>query len=86
MPGPGKVQGSRRDEDVELLSDARVRTIAPRSILVFGHTAELSDLFRRNSFELFRRNLAAPDVVTFDEVLARASFIVRDSPRGFDRE
>jgi hypothetical protein len=76
-----EVQGSRRDEDEELLSKMRVRTIAPRSILVFGHTRELSDLSRRNSFELFRRNMGAPDVVTFDELLARARFIVRDLPR-----
>jgi hypothetical protein len=79
-----EVQGSRRDEDAELLSEARIRTIAPRSILVFGQTTELSDLPRRNSFEVFRRNMTAPDVVTFDELLARARFIVRDSPDDFN--
>lgn len=79
-----EVQGSRRDEDTETLSKARIRTIAPRSILVFGHTAELSDLSRRNSFELFRRSLVAPDVVTFDELLSLARFIVRDSPHDVD--
>jgi hypothetical protein len=77
-----EVQGSRREDDVEMLAKARIRTIAPRSILVFGHTKELTDLSRRNSFELFRRSLVAPDVVTFDELLARARFIVRDSPNG----
>ena len=75
-----EVQGSRRDEDSEVLSQTHIRTIAPRSILVFGHTKELLDLPRRNSFELFRRHMGSPDVVTFDELLSRARFIVRDSP------
>ena len=79
-----ETQGSRRDEDIEVLSQTRTRTIAPRSILVYGHTQELLDLPRRNSFELFRRHMGSPDVVTFDELLARARFIVRGTTSALD--
>lgn len=53
----------------------------PRSFLIIGSLAE----FRANhgineekysSFELFRRNLKAPEVITFDELFERAKYIV----------
>ena len=31
---------------------------------------------RYRSFELFRRNVAKPEIVTFDELFERAKFIV----------
>ena len=56
----------------------------PRSFLVIGNLGELDspkgankDKFR--SFELFRRSLRWPEVVTFDELYARAKFIVDDA-------
>lgn len=56
----------------------------PRSFLVIGNLGELDsangankDKFR--SFELFRRSLRWPDVITFDELYARAKFIVDDA-------
>jgi len=56
--------------------------LRPRSFLVVGSLDEMvgggggvvRDKFR--SFELFRRNLAEPEVLTFDEVLARAEWQV----------
>ena len=74
-----ELEGSKRERDALRLSEANIRTISPRSILVCGHTQELTDLDRRKAFELFRRQLSAPEVVTFDELLARARFITRDS-------
>lgn len=54
---------------------------APRSFLVVGRLDSLTrdgelhpDKVR--SFELFRRNLATPEVVTYDEVLARAKWVL----------
>nr|WP_246713786.1 Shedu immune nuclease family protein [Rhizobium leguminosarum] len=56
----------------------------PRSFLVIGNLGELAsangankDKFR--SFELFRRSLRWPEVMTFDELYARAKFIVDDA-------
>jgi hypothetical protein len=75
-----EMEGSKRERDAEWLSDANIRTIAPRSILVCGNTGELkNDLARRKAFELFRCRLSSPEIVTFDELLARARFIVRES-------
>ncbi len=74
-----EMEGSKREADAEWLSDANIRTIAPRSVLVCGNTGELTDRARRKAFELFRCRLSSPEIVTFDELLARAQFIVRES-------
>ncbi|MGJ5096622.1 Shedu immune nuclease family protein [Bradyrhizobium oligotrophicum] len=57
--------------------------IQPRSCLIVGHLSELraehgvnENKFR--SFELYRRNIIRPEILTFDELLERARFIVSD--------
>lgn len=59
----------------------------PRSFLVIGDLDEFQtesgtnkDKFR--SFELFRRSLRWPEILTFDELYARAKFIVDDEATG----
>jgi hypothetical protein len=56
----------------------------PKSVLVVGNLDQFMvegqvnvDKFR--SFELYRRNTWRPDVITFDELLERARFIVEHS-------
>jgi hypothetical protein len=54
---------------------------APRSLLVCGSLAEFAPEGvvagpRFSSFELYRRSLHSPDIVTFDELYERASAIV----------
>lgn len=56
----------------------------PRSFLVVGNlgefqTAEGTNKDKFRSFELFRRSLRWPEVMTFDELYARAKFIVDDA-------
>ncbi|MGW0246954.1 Shedu immune nuclease family protein [Nocardia goodfellowii] len=59
--------------------------LRPRSYLIIGNLESLrgdgggyhQDKFR--SFELFRRELVEPEIVTFDELLARAEWIVDPS-------
>src|SRR5690606_24882476 len=56
----------------------------PRSFLVIGNLGELDSPYGANkdkfrSFELFRRSLRWPEVMTFDELYARAKFIVDDA-------
>lgn len=55
--------------------------LRPRSFLILGHMNQLrgeagvhTDKFR--SFEMYRRNLYEPEVLTFDELLARAEWHV----------
>jgi len=53
----------------------------PRSILIVGDLREFESLNgisqeRYGSFELFRRNVSSPEIVTFDELLERARHIV----------
>jgi hypothetical protein len=53
----------------------------PRSFLVIGSLSEFHAIHGINeekysSFELFRRNLKSPEVITFDELFERAKYIV----------
>lgn len=70
------LEGSRREADQELLHTKSTYTVAPRSILVFGHMKQLVDVDYRNSFELFRSHLHRPEIISFDELFHRAKFIV----------
>jgi hypothetical protein len=55
--------------------------LRPRSFLIIGSLSELRGTAgvhaaKFRSFELYRRNLAEPEVITFDELLARAEWHV----------
>ncbi|TAW01656.1 DUF4263 domain-containing protein [Rhizobium ruizarguesonis] len=61
------------------------RTRDPKAILVIGRAGDIEGdgsardaEVRRDTFELFRRDTRNLDIVTFDELLARARFITRD--------
>ena len=56
----------------------------PKSYLVIGNLDELTnengvnmDKFR--SFELYRKNISNPEIITFDELFERAKFIVKNN-------
>lgn len=67
------------------IPDGHSYLIRPRSYLVIGTLDELrgehggvnTDQFR--SFELYRRNTVEPEIVTYDEILARAEWHIADS-------
>ena len=55
--------------------------VQPRAFLVVGsldefHTPAGLNEAKVRSFELYRRNVVRPELLTFDELLARAKFIV----------
>lgn len=56
--------------------------LRPRAIVVVGSLAELVGPSggalrdRVRSFELFRRNLQEPEIMTFDELVARAEWYI----------
>lgn len=69
-------EGSKTEENREVLSRQNIFTVQPKGILVIGHTDQLSDLEKRNTFQLLRRNTLNPEMLTFDELYERAKFIV----------
>ncbi|KAM3091318.1 Shedu anti-phage system protein SduA domain-containing protein, partial [Phormidesmis sp. 146-12] len=59
------------------LQKAGINTVQPSGILIIGNTAQLGDEEDRiTSFELYRSNLNNPKILTFDELYARAEYIV----------
>ena len=70
------LEGSRSDENRERLDAVETYTYEPKSILVIGHTQQLDTTNKRATFELFRRSLHNPDIITYDELYARAEFLV----------
>lgn len=80
-----KEQVLKRDESGRQTGDSAF-FIRPRCYLIVGHMDEIApdgavdpDKFR--SFELYRRNLYEPEIVTFDELLARAEWHVAEAER-----
>lgn len=74
---------SQKAENVRKLESKGIYTYQPKGIVVIGDTQEFAQVQdeqertnRISTFELFRRNLVNPEVITFDELLARAEYIV----------
>lgn len=56
-----------------------VYAIQPRSYLVIGNSKELvGNNDKVACFELYRRNITAPEIITFDELYHRAKYIVEN--------
>jgi hypothetical protein len=71
------VEGSRQDENRERLAEFNASTYEPKGILVVGHTDQLdSNTNKKATFEMFRRNLHNPEIITYDELLERAKYLV----------
>lgn len=72
-----EIEGSRTDsnrEEVEIQEGAL--TVQPKGILIVGNAATLATRVKKKSFQLYRRNLHNPEIITFDELLARAVYII----------
>ncbi|SEP91367.1 Shedu immune nuclease family protein [Lentzea albida] len=52
------------------------RIFSPRLLLVIGNLAHEGDIDRKRSFELFRNGLHEVDIVTFDELVAKAKLLL----------
>ena len=80
-----KEQVLSRDDEGRQDGDS-VWFIRPRCFLIAGHMSEIApggavdpDKFR--SFELYRRNLYEPEIITYDELLARAEWHLAEAER-----
>lgn len=74
----------RKSEDLEnrVLMDNNIYTVRPKGILVIGNTSEFNnELEKLTSFELFRQSLSNIEIITFDELLERARFIVGNTTK-----
>lgn len=71
-----EISGSREDQNREILENNGIYTIKPKGILIIGHTNQLNNLRKRISFETYRSSLHQPEIITYDELLKRAEFIV----------
>jgi hypothetical protein len=72
-----EIQGSRTDENRDILDNQGIYTISPRGILIIGNLEEFKDdLHKRNMFEHHRSNYNNIEVITYDELYRRAEFIV----------
>jgi hypothetical protein len=64
--------------------------IQPRSCLIVGHLSECEGDFggvnesKFRSFELYRRQMHRPEILTFDELFERTKFIVNHKPNEDD--
>jgi len=67
------IEGSRTDENKDILENAGIHTVQPMGILIIGNLDEIkADRKKREAFEVFRYNQKDVHIVTFDEVYARA--------------
>jgi hypothetical protein len=73
------VGGSRTRQNQAKLKD--VQTITPKGILVIGSLQQIQDTQSKIfTFERFRRSLSNIEIITFDELLERARYIVEQQP------
>jgi hypothetical protein len=53
--------------------------VQPKGIVVVGSLSEVKDdRNKRETFQRFRKSIHGIDIITFDELLERAKFIVRN--------
>ena len=76
-----KTQSKERTGD---LTGEELYLYEPKSYLVVGSLTEFSGEYGVNedkfsSFEIFRRNLTNPEIITFDELYSRAKYIVNSN-------
>jgi Domain of unknown function (DUF4263) len=70
--------GSQALENAGELEGRGVFTVQPKGIIVIGHLNQLTVRAKRDTFERFRKSIHGIDIITFDELLARAEFIVKE--------
>lgn len=68
-------KGSETETARDELEGNDIYTYQPKGILVIGHTSQLDNREKRQTFEAFRRNIQNPEILTFDELYERAKFI-----------
>jgi hypothetical protein len=68
--------GASLPANAERLAKSEIFTVHPKGILVLGSLTELDSRAKRETFQRFRRSIHGIEIMTFDELLRRARFIV----------
>lgn len=71
-------EGSDQPDNRDWLEKMSVHTVQPKGIIVIGMLRELEERSKRETFQRFRKSIHGIDVLTFDELFARAKFIVEN--------
>jgi hypothetical protein len=69
--------GSKQPDNLDRFHGAGIYTIQPKGIVVIGSLSEVKSVrSKRETFQRFRSSIHSIDLLTFDELHARAKFIV----------
>lgn len=73
-------QGSTEIDNIDKLEKEGVFTVQPKGIIVIGKLSELDkdNRSKRETFQRFRSSIHGIDIITFDELLTRAEFIIKE--------
>lgn len=78
-------QGSKKPDNIDLLHNQSIYTITPKGILVIGTQGELDNHDKRRTFERLRQSINGIEIITFDELMERAKFILSEDNDNQDR-
>jgi hypothetical protein len=80
-------QGSKQQDNVDILEKDKIFTVKPRGIIVIGSLGEFgTNRHKRETFQRFRMSIHGIDILTFDELLRRAEFIVDNGEESNEEE
>jgi hypothetical protein len=71
-------EGSMQVDNRDRLENKDIYTVQPKGILVIGSLKQLDTRDKRETFQRFRKSIHGVDILTFDELYNRASFIVEN--------
>jgi len=72
-----EMEGSQLFDNQDRLEGDRKYTVSPHGILLIGKLQDVAtDRDKRATFERFRQNISGLEIITFDELLKRAEFIL----------
>ena len=72
-------RNSKEDGNRDILESAGVYTVQPRGVIVIGSLEEIAEPRSKwETFNRFRETVHGIDILTFDELLNRARFIVEE--------
>lgn len=69
-------RGSTEKENMDRFENNKIYTVQPKGIIVIGNLDSLDTRSKRETFQRFRKSIHGIDILTFDELLKRAEFIV----------
>lgn len=71
-------QGSKQPDNIDSLEKENIFTVQPKGIIVIGTLGQLNTRSKRETFQRFRKSLHGIDILTFDELLKRAQYIIEE--------